>query len=286
MKFFTLLPAALLCFSLLYSPRLQAQTANATQQIDQQIWEPFKTSYRNYDHQAFNDLHSDDIVRISSKKIILAADYKKQNADWFSKAKEEGYQQSIEFRFDKRVHTGNKAYETGYYKVVVIRPDGEESTYFARFHVALEQVAGRWKITQDWDSNELNSEQVGALDFYRTASSDGEASTCTIDFVKVLHDRKAETLYYYENNWKKLREDAIKKGYIRSFQLLVNESSEEKDYDILLLTEYGTQEQYDKKEEHFRALIDARQAEGRQLLNEHQPADFREIVEDLTLRSR
>lgn len=286
MKFSTLFFTAFFMLFIGSLTPVSGQSESATLDIDRQIWEPFKESYRNYDYQVFNALHSDNITRINSKKIMLGEEYKKKNTDWFIKAKKEGYQQSIEFRFDKRVVTGSRAFETGYYKIEVTKPDGKELTYFARFHVSMQQENGQWKITQDWDSGELNGQKVGAIDFYRTKVSDeSEASTCTIDFVKVLNNRKEETLFYYDNNWKKLREEAIRKGYIRSFHLLINESSEE-DYDIMLLTEYGTPEQYDLKEEHFSELIDARQSGGRKLLNEYQPADFRKIVKDMTVKSR
>ena len=40
----------------------------------------------------------------------------------------------------------------------------------------------------------------------------------TIDFVQILDDNKEEALYYFQNNWQVLRDMAIEKGYIHSYQ--------------------------------------------------------------------
>jgi hypothetical protein len=42
----------------------------------------------------------------------------------------------------------------------------------------------------------------------------------TIEMVKIKNGNKAEALYYFEHNWKVLREMAVEKGYIDSYQLL------------------------------------------------------------------
>ncbi len=264
---------------------LWAQTDSVQQIINQQIWQVFQESYQAYDYQKFNDLHSDQMIRINSKEIRTAAAYKQKNKDWFVRAKAEGYQQRIEFRFEKRIATGDRAYETGYYKIDAQKPDGTSSTHFARFHVALQKEAGIWKIIEDWDSNNINGQKVNASHFYQSENIDHSATgISTIDFVKILGDHQEECIFYYENNWKVLRELAIAKGYIQSFRLLINETMEE-EYDILLITEYKNQEQFDQREEHFRILIEA-QKEGLQLLNDLQAGEFRKSVRKMTVKSQ
>ena len=95
----------------------------------------------------------------------------------------------------------------------------------------------------------------------------------TMDFVQILNENREETLYYYENNWKQLREDAVRDGYIHSYQLLEVERQEELAFDLILVTTYANQEQYDKREDNFGKLIDARGS--LKLLNEKTPNDFR-----------
>ena len=98
----------------------------------------------------------------------------------------------------------------------------------------------------------------------------------TMDFVQIINDNREETLFYYNNNWKKLREEAIKKEYILSYQLLDVEATEDAPFDIILITTYIDKEQYDKREEHFSELIEARGPV--RLLNDKKPGDFRKIL--------
>ena len=97
-----------------------------------------------------------------------------------------------------------------------------------------------------------------------------------MDFVQIINDNREETLFYYNNNWKKLREEAIKKEYILSYQLLDVEATEDAPFDIILITTYIDKEQYDKREEHFSELIEARGPV--RLLNDKKPGDFRKIL--------
>jgi len=98
----------------------------------------------------------------------------------------------------------------------------------------------------------------------------------TIDFVQVLNANKAETAFYYNNNWKVLREMAVEKGYIHSFQLLETPFSEEAPFEFMLITTYLNQEQYDRREDHFSELIEQRG--DLKLMNDKKPGEFRKIV--------
>ena len=42
----------------------------------------------------------------------------------------------------------------------------------------------------------------------------------TLDFVQILNNNTEEALFYYQNNWRVLREKAMSKNYIESFQML------------------------------------------------------------------
>lgn len=108
------------------------------------------------------------------------------------------------------------------------------------------------------------------------AQADSSKTITSIDFVQVIDNQFEETEYYYRNNWKVLREMAVERGYIHSFQVLQGEATEEAPFYLLLITTYADKEQYDKREEHFRALIEER---GKlRLLNELKPADFRKTL--------
>ena len=101
-------------------------------------------------------------------------------------------------------------------------------------------------------------------------------SLAFMDFVEILNDNKEEAIYYYENNWKVLRDQAIQRGYISSYQLIEVPYSEEAPFHLILVTSFATQEQYDAVEENFEILISERGE--RKLLNDKKPGDFRRIV--------
>lgn len=98
----------------------------------------------------------------------------------------------------------------------------------------------------------------------------------TIDFVQIVDDNKAETMYYYQNNWKALREAAIEKEYIHSFQLLETPFSDDEPFHLMLITTYSSKEEYDLKEQNFAELIEA--AGETKLLNDKKPIEFRKII--------
>ena len=77
------------------------------------------------------------------------------------------------------------------------------------------------------------------------------AEVVTVDFVKVLNGNDADAVYYYENNWKRHRIEAAKRGYISSYKLLVK-TSDDGQTDILLITGYASESDYDNREETFR----------------------------------
>jgi len=96
-----------------------------------------------------------------------------------------------------------------------------------------------------------------------------------IDFVRIKDNRKAEALYFYENNWKVYREMALKKGHIRSYHLLTAKADSLANFDIMLVAEYAHSVQYKSSEAHFQQIIKELRPAGPKLLNELKPADFR-----------
>ena len=104
------------------------------------------------------------------------------------------------------------------------------------------------------------------------------AEVVTVDFVRVLSGNQEEAVYYYENNWKQHRIKALDRGFISSYNLLVR-TSDDGNTDILLITGYASESQYDSREENFTIVMADRQGGGPVLLNEKSPAEFREIID-------
>mgnify|MGYP001827120757 FL=1 len=98
----------------------------------------------------------------------------------------------------------------------------------------------------------------------------------TIEFVEVLNNNKQEALYYFQNNWKVLRDKALKKNYIHSYQLLETPASDEAPFQIILITTYQNNTQYNLREDHFQELI--KESGGLKLLNDKKPGEFRKSL--------
>lgn len=98
----------------------------------------------------------------------------------------------------------------------------------------------------------------------------------TIDFVQVLNGSKAEAIYYYQNNWKIMREWAVDRKLIHSYELLETEPTEESPYTLILITTYSNTEQYAQREDNFAKLIEEKGS--LKLLNDKKPGDFRKII--------
>lgn len=112
------------------------------------------------------------------------------------------------------------------------------------------------------------------LTFHLNAQNDLKIST--MDFVEVLNNNHEEALYFYKNNWKKLREIAQEKDYIDSFRLLETEADEQYPFSFILITTYANKEQYEKREELFSEVMKIKG--GLDLLNEKRPDDFRKTL--------
>lgn len=98
----------------------------------------------------------------------------------------------------------------------------------------------------------------------------------TIDFVQILNGNKAEADYYYQNNWKVLRSMAMENDYIDSFQVMETPFTDKEPFHLMLVTTYADKEQYDLREDHFRALI--KEKGTLELLNEKKPEEFRKTI--------
>lgn len=98
----------------------------------------------------------------------------------------------------------------------------------------------------------------------------------TMDFVQIIDENKEEALFYYASNWKFLRDKALEKNYIHSYQLLETPFSEDEPFQLILITTYSNKQEYDLGEERFDKLI----AEKGPLclMNHKKPREFRKVL--------
>ncbi|MCE7991683.1 MAG: nuclear transport factor 2 family protein [Roseivirga sp.] len=134
-------------------------------EVNETLWKSFVESWSRFDAKAFNNLHTDDVLRASGSGLTVGQAYKDRTAQSFARSIERKDKRMIHFWFEQRVYSGNTGYEVGYYKIVNSRPGEEERTYYARFHVVLRKENGQWKIAQDWDTGSVNGVRIDEKDW-------------------------------------------------------------------------------------------------------------------------
>ncbi len=148
----------LLLLLLLFPATIKAQ--HLQQEINMQVWKPFMTAYQSFDTEKFMALHTKDVVRIprDQKQIFTFADYKKNIARENQFNKNYNINASIEFRFTERIHQQTHAFETGIYKLNILKDNiGKSTSLYGRFRVILRKENNVWKIAVDEDSTEDNT---------------------------------------------------------------------------------------------------------------------------------
>jgi hypothetical protein len=99
-----------------------------------------------------------------------------------------------------------------------------------------------------------------------------------MDYVKIKDDKKEEAMFFYENNWKRYRDIAVKRKLIQSYQLLEVLPDSINNFDLILVTVYKDSAQYLKSEKNFQPIIKETRPDGPALLNNLKPGEFRENV--------
>lgn len=114
------------------------------------------------------------------------------------------------------------------------------------------------------------------LSFSLQAGAQQNQPVVLMDFVRVKEGRFAEALFYYQNNWKIYRDEALRKGYITGYRILETTADSAANFHLVLITEYADSVQYSNSEKNFEGILKALRPNGSLLLNNLQPADFRQ----------
>jgi hypothetical protein len=100
----------------------------------------------------------------------------------------------------------------------------------------------------------------------------------TIDFVKIKEGKRDETIYFYENNWRLYREEALRRGLIHSFELIDAKSETNTDFDLILITRYRGPAQFRDSEKNFEPILKQMRPSGPLLKNDLKPDEFRQSI--------
>ena len=146
-------------FVLFLSMPVIGLSQNIQAEINSQVWEVFKSAYSTNDAELFNSVHSDDVIRVSSGGIKVGDVYKSSMSNFLNGMKERGQEMTIDFRFEKRIHEEDIAYEVGIYQLTRNSSDGPKE-YYGRFHVVLKRINDIWKIVQDYDTPKVLGQSI------------------------------------------------------------------------------------------------------------------------------
>jgi ketosteroid isomerase-like protein len=124
--------------------------------INNQVWKPFIEGYNTFNVEKFFSVYSKDVVRvpIDEKKIFTFSEYKKVVNREYQFNKNYKIKAAIELRFTHRIHTAERAFEKGIFKIKLTDNNGKPETIYSRFEVVLQKENGFWRITFDSDSAE------------------------------------------------------------------------------------------------------------------------------------
>jgi len=101
------------------------------------------------------------------------------------------------------------------------------------------------------------------------------AGISVVEIVEIKNGNRAEAIYYYENNWMSFRRDALELGYIDSFELVIGNEYSDDGSGMVLITHFESKAQFNEIEARFEKIM---QGKSLQLLNDIEPADFRQSV--------
>lgn len=110
------------------------------------------------------------------------------------------------------------------------------------------------------------------------ASAAADPTYVTIDYVKIKDGKRDEAMYFYENNWKPYRVEALKRGVIHSYEVLESLPDTNAPFDLVLVTRYKNREQHLASEKNFEPILKELRPDGPVTLNALKPDDFRQSV--------
>lgn len=100
------------------------------------------------------------------------------------------------------------------------------------------------------------------------------AQFSTVDVVQVKAAYEKEAVFFYENNWKVFREEAIREKYVSRFELIKCKSDTTGISTLILITDYADSLSFANREKHFEAIIKKHSASGPKLLNSVSRKEF------------
>ena len=134
--------------------------------INRDVWLPFRRSFAALDLDGFIDFHAPDLVRVEvgARWIGGRDEYATRVKRGFDYATERGDSFAIDFRFTTRIVADSAAFERGVYCSSIIAPDGGEQLFFGRFNTVSRRTEVGWRLTLDQDDDEGGTVDAAAFE--------------------------------------------------------------------------------------------------------------------------
>jgi hypothetical protein len=128
---------------------------SALDEINRDIWLPFRSSYTTLDLAGFLGFQAPELVRVEAGTGWIGGldDYGERVGEAFEQAAVRGDRLAIDFRFLERIAGDGVASERGMYRVTVTPADGPAQEFFGRFHTISRCTADGWRFILDYDGD-------------------------------------------------------------------------------------------------------------------------------------
>jgi ketosteroid isomerase-like protein len=251
---------------------------HAVQEINEQVWKPFIRSFSNFDTEAFMSLHSPDVVRLDVEGGNSSDfdTYRARQESGDIRSREQGWRRSIDLRFEYRAVRDSFAYETGYYRTSSwSAEDTVARHYYGKFNVILKKTEGRWKILLDADHGGVAEAEFWAAESLNDPPAPAQGKGIWImDFFKIKPGRRAEALFFFEQNWMIFREEALRLRHISDYRLLEMSGESEAPFNLILMTEYPDSASFHASEANFAPILRALRPDGPVMMNDLKREDI------------
>jgi len=162
--FFKMKHIYLLLLLTAFQTNAQKPIKTIQKEIDQTVWKPFQEAFENLDAAALNATYAPKVLRVTPQGIDTRNAFKKANLDRFASNKKNKVKITLDFWFDSRKTNETTSYEVGFYRIGFTKENSTEYSY-GQFHIVLQKIDTRWKITQDWDTTSIAGDPITAIHF-------------------------------------------------------------------------------------------------------------------------
>ena len=123
--------------------------------LNQALWQAFRTSYRSLDATALLALYHRDLVRAGgpARSVQGFDGYAGEIREFFADMAAQGASLDIDFRFTERIGAGELASERGVFRIALAGPDAER-IFYGQFHTFARRIDGTWQFVADYDTTE------------------------------------------------------------------------------------------------------------------------------------